>query len=165
LDQTFHNFSSDHLSRKVSLTFYQSLVGRNNFDHLIVINDGQDLKGMNLESMIRLKSLALQRSVLIVGCAAAIGEGRKQEYGVQWSADYKGRGNRAAEYNRFILNELMPWLYREFPLDNQTDTCIAGWSLGGLSAMDIAWHAPDRFKKAGVFSGSFWWRNPEKNPG
>lgn len=130
-------------------------------DHLIIINDGQDLSVMDLEGILKQKSDEFQKSVLVVGCAAAIGEGRKQEYGVQWSSDYAGRGNRAGDYNQFIVAELMPWLYSEFPLDQRSDTCIAGWSLGGLSAMDIAWHAPDQFNKAGVFSGSFWWRHPE----
>jgi len=162
LNRSLHYFNSEYLSRLVHLTFYQSLAGQPHFDQLILINDGQDLSDMDLDTMIYQKSTNFQKSVLIVGCAAAIGEGRKQEYGVQWSADYAGRGNRAAEYNQFILSELIPWLHDEFPLNSQLDTCIAGWSLGGLSAMDIAWHAPQRFNKAGVFSGSFWWRHPEK---
>lgn len=162
MNRSFHHFNSDHLSRKVSLTFYTSLTDKTSYDHLILINDGQDLTEMDLQTLVRQKAEEFQKSVLIVGCAAAIGEGRKQEYGVQWSADYKGRGNKASAYNQFILDELIPWLYTEFPLDHRSDTCIAGWSLGGLSAMDIAWHAPASFKKAGIFSGSFWWRHPEK---
>lgn len=161
MHRTFHNFSSDHLSRKVSLSFYGSLAGRNQYDHFIIINDGQDLSDMGLEEMILNKSQQLQRSILVVGCAAASGDGRKQEYGVQWSADYAGRGRLAGAYNQFILSELIPWLYTEFPLNQESSASIAGWSLGGLSAMDIAWHAPHQFKKAGIFSGSFWWRNPE----
>jgi enterochelin esterase-like enzyme len=37
-------------------------------------------------------------------------------------------------------------------------TAVAGMSLGGLSAFDIAWNHPDLFGIVGVFSGSFWWR-------
>ncbi|HEX4852062.1 MAG TPA: alpha/beta hydrolase-fold protein, partial [Puia sp.] len=36
---------------------------------------------------------------------------------------------------------------------------IAGWSLGGLSAFDIAWNHPEKIDKVGAFSGSFWWRD------
>jgi uncharacterized damage-inducible protein DinB len=36
---------------------------------------------------------------------------------------------------------------------------MAGFSLGGLSAFDLVWHHPDAFVRAGVFSGSFWWRH------
>ena len=38
---------------------------------------------------------------------------------------------------------------------------IAGWSLGGLSAFDIAWDHADRINKVGVFSGSFWYRDKD----
>ena len=36
---------------------------------------------------------------------------------------------------------------------------IAGSSMGGLSAFDIAWNHPDKISKVGLFSGSFWWRD------
>jgi enterochelin esterase-like enzyme len=39
------------------------------------------------------------------------------------------------------------------------DKSYAGFSLGGLSAMDIVWNHPKEFKLNGVFSGSFWWRD------
>ncbi|NJN35424.1 MAG: esterase family protein [Saprospiraceae bacterium] len=41
------------------------------------------------------------------------------------------------------------------------ETTIAGFSLGALSALDIAWGNPSVFGKAGVFSGSLWWRSQE----
>ena len=34
----------------------------------------------------------------------------------------------------------------------------AGFSLGGLMALDIAWNQPDIFAKTAVFSGALWWR-------
>jgi enterochelin esterase-like enzyme len=39
------------------------------------------------------------------------------------------------------------------------NNAIAGFSLGGLSAFDIAWNYPHIFGTAGIFSGSFWWRS------
>jgi enterochelin esterase-like enzyme len=44
-----------------------------------------------------------------------------------------------------------------------THTAIMGWSLGGLSAFDLAWRHPDRFGRVGVFSGAFWWRTDDRN--
>ena len=38
---------------------------------------------------------------------------------------------------------------------------IAGCSMGGLSAFDIAWNHADKIDKVGVFSGSFWWRDKD----
>lgn len=99
-------------------------------------------------------------SMLIIGCAAAHGESRKHEYGVQWASDYKGRGESAKHYASFINHELMYWIKENYLIDENTKTGIAGWSLGGLMAFDIGWHAPDLFDLIGVFSGSFWWRNP-----
>jgi enterochelin esterase-like enzyme len=34
--------------------------------------------------------------------------------------------------------------------------------LGALSAMDIVWRHPQEFSRAGLFSGSFWWRTKDK---
>jgi enterochelin esterase-like enzyme len=45
-----------------------------------------------------------------------------------------------------------------------TDAAIAGFSLGGLSALDIAWQYPQVFSKVGVFSGSLWWRSRAFRP-
>ena len=41
----------------------------------------------------------------------------------------------------------------------------APFSLGGLSAFDIAWNYPHVFSTAGVFSGSFWWRSKSYDQG
>jgi predicted alpha/beta superfamily hydrolase len=38
------------------------------------------------------------------------------------------------------------------------DKSFAGFSLGGLSALDIVWNHAGEFVRAGVFSGSLWWR-------
>ena len=52
-----------------------------------------------------------------------------------------------------------------FPDQVFETTAYAGFSLGGLSALDIAWNNADLFNKAGVFSGSFWWRSKELGKG
>ena len=148
----YFKFPSYHLDRSVDIScYYHSLT--DSFDHLIIINDGQDLNLMDMEAL-------LNQHTLIIGCAAAAGDQRRQEYGVQWALDYAGRGAKASLYAKFITVELLPWIESEYSIKNKVQRTIAGWSLGGLSAIDIAWHAPHLFQKIGVFSGSLWWRNP-----
>ena len=156
-----HLFHSKFLDRGVDLSFYNDTSHRATYTHLILVNDGQDLHQMGLHEALRGQSEISVHNTLVVGCAAAPGEMRKQEYGVQWASDYAGRGSKAGHYSQFISAELMPWIAQQFPLSGQVQCAIAGWSLGGLSAIDIAWHAPHLFHKTGVFSGSLWWRNPD----
>jgi enterochelin esterase-like enzyme len=84
---------------------------------------------------------------------------RIQEYGIASRPDYKQRGAKAGFYTKFVLEELMPYIQHNYRiLTGPQNTVFCGFSLSGLSAFDIVWHHPERFGKAGVFSGSFWWR-------
>jgi len=124
---------------------------------LLLLNDGQDSNAIGiketLESLIKEKSIP---EIIVVGVVAG---DRMQEYGVAGKNDYKGRGSLAKNYSKYIVNELVPYLIYRYPVEPAaTSRAIAGYSLGGLSAMDIAWNHPEVFQKVGVFSGSFWWR-------
>lgn len=77
--------------------------------------------------------------------------------------DYQQRGTKAGKYAEFINNELYPFIKKKSGVRKFKSFTIAGWSLGGLSAFDIAWTYPDTIDKVGVFSGSFWWRNKDAN--
>ena len=94
--------------------------------------------------------------IVIIGVEAG---DRMQEYGVADKPDYLGRGNRAGLYDAFINDELYPYAKKESGVRKFQSFVIAGCSLGGLSAFDIAWNHPDKISKVGVFSGSFWWRD------
>jgi enterochelin esterase-like enzyme len=49
---------------------------------------------------------------------------------------------------------------------NYGETAFAGFSLGGLSALDIVWNHSSQFSRAAVFSGSLWWRSIDQtDPG
>jgi len=80
------------------------------------------------------------------------------EYGVAGQPDYKDRGAKAGLYTRFVFEELLPFLQKIFLVPFR-EKAFAGFSLGGLSAIDIAWNHPGEFNKVGVFSGSLWWRS------
>jgi enterochelin esterase-like enzyme len=57
------------------------------------------------------------------------------------------------------MSELLPYLHYRYSISKSLkENVIGGFSLGGLSALDIAWHHADYFGKVGAFSGSFWWR-------
>ena len=88
-----------------------------------------------------------------------------KRYGVAGKPDFKKRGSKAGLYTEFIKEVLLPAVAELFPSANFENTVFAGLSLGGLSALDIAWNNPELFNKVGVFSGSFWWRSKELGKG
>lgn len=123
---------------------------------LLILNDGQDSEAIELKKTVeRLVHLHEIEELIVVAIHAG---DRMQEYGVAAKADFKKRGAKAKAYTRFIMTELIPYLEYQYPISKSTkQRAIAGFSLGGLSALDIAWHN-DYFGKVGAFSGSFWWR-------
>lgn len=152
-------FISVHLQREVVLDYYLPSANQNNENiSLLLMNDGQDLLKMPFAEILHQATIdSVITPILCVGihCAAD----RKNEYGTADVLDYKGRGAKAKLYRAFVLKELLPFLKKEFFSYNFTDISIAGFSLGALSALDIAWSSPGIFKNVGAFSGSFWWRD------
>lgn len=124
---------------------------------LLILNDGQDARAVDLENT--LNALYQNKSIeALIVVAVHAGE-RLQEYGVSGKPDYRKRGNRARRYEEFIVDHLIPWLAHQYRIDRKNRrNAIAGWSLGALSAMSIAWNNPEIFGKVGSFSGAFWWR-------
>jgi enterochelin esterase-like enzyme len=85
------------------------------------------------------------------------------EYGMAGHPDFKGRGARAGAYTSFVLEELIPFIRKDYAVSSFKEKAFAGFSLGGLSALDIVWNHPQQFSKVGVFSGSLWWRAVDQN--
>ena len=96
---------------------------------------------------------------LIVGIHA--NDARIFEYGIAAEADYAGRGDKAQKTTDFVLNELLLFLNENYNI--QEGIVYAGFSLGGLMALDAVWNHPEIFSKAGVFSGALWWRRTALN--
>lgn len=140
-----HDINSVYLEREVVLDSYFAGTSP---DILLLVNDGQELSGL---------LPALPETVLAVGIHA--GAERKAEYGTAGIADYLGQGQKAGHYTRFIIEELLPFLQQQYPTMSLSKRAFAGFSLGGLSALDIVWHHPSLFQLAGVFSGALWWRS------
>lgn len=149
---------SEFLERDVIIDVYLPALPANaeNVD-LLLINDGQDLRTMNFKEI--LDALVASKNVKQILCVGIhCGIDRMNEYGTICRADYMGRGSKAGLYSKFIFDELLPFIKAEFTIASFKDKSFAGFSLGGLSALDIVWNHAREFVRAGVFSGSLWWR-------
>lgn len=128
------------------------------------MNDGQDYGQLKMGDI--LKDFYLKKNFEFVYVGIHCNKDRLYEYGTSGIPDYKGRGNKAQAHSDFVIKELMPWVEANFPAATEKESrFIAGFSLGGLSALDILWEHPTLFSKVGVFSGSFWWRKKEFRDG
>ena len=151
--------SSISLKREVELVLYQPselVPSANNF--ILLVNDGQDLISMAFEKILSaFFQNAPTLNLLVVGIKA--GSNRVMEYGMEKTADYMGRGASANIYGQFIVKELVPYLKNKNPHYSSAPIGFAGFSLGGLSALDIVWNNASLFSVAGIFSGALWWRS------
>jgi len=149
---------SRHLQRKVKLTIIHTPIPDDKSRlNLLILNDGQDADKLNVKDVVDslYKKDAIQPLVVV---AVHAGD-RMQEYGVADKPDYEKRGARAGYYDAFINDELYPYAKKSSGVRKFNKVAIAGSSMGGLSAFDIAWNHPDKIDKVGVMSGSFWWRD------
>ncbi|WP_295666708.1 alpha/beta hydrolase-fold protein [uncultured Mucilaginibacter sp.] len=156
---------SEHLKRNVTCTllipeeteFVEPM-------NLLLLNDGQEIESLELkETLEELTNSQRIKPTLVVAIHAD--ENRLHEYGTAGKPDFKKRGDKAGLYTEFIKTELLPAIYKLTSIESFETTAFAGFSLGGLSALDIAWHNPALFDKAGAFSGSFWWRSKDLSKG
>ena len=128
----------------------------------LYVNDGQDQEALQLHETLA-KLFQRQQIPPIIVVAVPTNDDRLQEYGTAVCPNAQELGTKAADYGRFLTNELMPTIHQQFRTSqNPADIGIFGVSLGGLSAFDIAWNHPDQFGVVGVMSGSFWWRASEE---
>jgi enterochelin esterase-like enzyme len=131
---------------------------------LLLINDGQNMEELGLETI--LNKLLSANSIEPLFCAAIhAGKERKMEYGTAAQTDFAGRGAKAGAYSDFIFKELLPKIRKTYQVPVFKEKSFAGFSLGGLSALDIVWNHPHEFSKVGVFSGSLWWRTKDIDDG
>jgi enterochelin esterase-like enzyme len=156
--QNDDNLYSKHLQRNVKLhIIHTPPPSDRSLFNLLILNDGQDIDKLRVkETMDSLNKEGKLQPLVVIGVEAG---DRMQEYGVSDKPDYLGRGSKAALYDAFINDELYPYAKKESGVRKFQSVVIAGCSLGGLSAFDIAWNHPDKISKVGVFSGSFWWRD------
>jgi len=74
--------------------------------------------------------------------------------------DRRGRGGRAKQYAKLIVEDLKPFIDSEYrTLSNAANTALGGSSLGGLVTLYLGLRRPDVFGKLIVMSPSVWWAN------
>ena len=116
--------------------------GQNLFDPRIA-NTGVDW-GVD-EAVVRLVARELIRPIIVVGVWSTAERG--PEYS-PW--------HRAPDYARFLVEELMPRVNREFrTLPGPRNTAVMGSSMGGLLSFYLVTHRPDVFGACGCESTHF----------
>ena len=125
---------------------------------VLYLHDGQDVGQLRLrETLARLTANGRLRPLIVVAIPTTAD--RLQEYGTAVAANAQGLGRKAAQYECFVVEEVMPWVNQTFRTKTEAkETAVLGASLGGLAAFDLAWNYPELFGTVGVFSGAFWWR-------
>jgi enterochelin esterase family protein len=127
---------------------------------VLVALDGQNMGAWRLEETLAQLVAQGRRVPLVV--AIPSGRDRIDEYGLAGRPDYAGRGRLAADFQRFVVESVLPAVRARYGLTaDRARTGVMGSSLGGLAAFDLAWRHPEVFGFAGVFSGSFWWRGED----
>jgi predicted alpha/beta superfamily hydrolase len=95
--------------------------------------------------------------LIIVGIYNA-GTNRVAEY--TYIKDRRGRGGRAKLYAKLILEDVKPFIDREYrTLPDARNTGLGGSSLGGLVTLYLGLRFPQTFGKLIVMSPSVWWAN------
>lgn len=162
---TPYTLKSAFLKRNVELEIFipDNLMGNETLN-LLLFNDGQDAAEMKLkETLTQLYAKGRIAALAIVAIKASAE--RLEEYGVAGIPDFAGRGSKAKAYTKFIIDELLPFVQATIAVPVNGKRAFAGFSLGGLSAFDIAWNNDNLFDAVGVFSGSFWWRKKDLKDG
>lgn len=151
---------SRHLQRQVKLTIISTPIPDDKSTmNLLLLNDGQDIEKWDVQKIAdNLYRKKLIAPLLVVAIHAG---DRTKEYGVSDQPDFMNRGDKADNYAAFVDDELYPFIKKRAAVRKFNSVVIAGSSLGGLSAFDIAWDHADKIDKVGVFSGSFWWRDKD----
>jgi enterochelin esterase-like enzyme len=152
-----HTLRSFFLERDVVCTVLFPIHYNNaKFYPVVLFNDGQDFAALQMSEIAeREQAAGRMPAAFVVGIHA--GANRVSEYGVAARPDYAGRGDKAGATTRFVLEELLPYLRGRLSVIDH-HIVYAGFSLGGLMALDAVWNHPEVFARAGVFSGSLWWR-------
>ncbi len=157
------DIQSEWLNREVRTdAWIPRQVSRHDIPSLLLINDGQLMEELGLADLLE-TALRARKIRPLVCIAIHAGSERKQEYGTAGHPNYLDQGSKAEAYTRFVFEELLPAWRRELPWQQFHEKAFAGFSLGGLSALDITWAHPHEFSTVGVFSGSLWWRNLDQD--
>ena len=151
---------SRHLQRHVKLSIISTPMPADKSDmNLLLLNDGQDIDKLRVKTIVdSLYNKKTIQPLIVVGIHTG---DRLKEYGVAGIPDHKNQGSKADKYAAFIDDELYAFVKKKAGVRKFRSIVMAGCSLGGLDAFDVAWDHADKIDKVGIFSGSFWWRDKD----
>ncbi len=157
IKETKDSVYSRHRQKHIELTIISTPVPKEkNSFNLLLLNDGQDVEKLRVKEIVdSLYKKKLIQPLVVVAISAF---DRMQEYGVSGYPDYQNNGASAEKYSAFIYDELYPFIKKMTGIRKFNSITLAGCSLGGISAFDVAWDHADKIDKIGAFSGSFWLR-------
>jgi len=150
------------LERVVQVDIYHAAGLPTANSSLLILLDGQDLPAVHFNQWLT-QAWRIDAYGPLVIAAIHAGSDRKMEYGVVGAPDYMGRGAKADLHALFIKDQLLQLLNDNLGINSFSSYSIAGFSLGGLTAFDLAWGQVLPFSRVGVFSGSLWWRSVDQD--
>lgn len=168
------NFGSNHLDAPRSVLVYLP-PGYGEDPHkrypVLYMHDGQNLiraedafGGIAWGVDVTAQNLILAGEIeplIIVGIYNS-GKHRVDEYTHVKSeaGKMRGHGGKADFYGRMIIEELKPFIDREYLTRPEREfTGLGGSSLGGLVSLYLGFKRPDVFSRLAVMSPSVWWAN------
>lgn len=156
------SLTSNHLDREVIF----DLVIPPNYDAkmtypVLLMNDGQDFDKLELSQALSNAWINGLPPFIYIGVHA--NKNRLAEYGTSGILDCEGRGQNSLKYQNFVISELLPFVNITNPLQKGGHVSC-GFSMGGLSVLDMTLENFHIFSKVGVFSGAFWWRSKAYGP-
>jgi len=129
---------------------------------LMVFQDGQNY--INLKGNWRVPTVfdnLIARGEMPVTIAVFVnpghddtkGKAKSPTNGSNRSLEYNSLGDR---YTRFLLDEVLAEVAKQYPFSNDPELhAIGGSSSGGIAAFTVAWERPDQFRKVFSTVGSF----------
>lgn len=167
------NFGSQHLDEPRNVLVYLppgygSEAGRRY--PVLYMHDGQNL--MRSEDAFGGVAWAVDRSanaliaageiepLIIVGIYNTAHRLDEYTHAVAERGKMRGKGGKADNYGRMIIEELKPFIDNEYATRPEREfTGLGGSSLGGLVSLYLGIKRPDVFSRLAVLSPSVWWAN------
>ena len=143
----------EEMSREFPVLYMQD--GQNLFDGATSFVPGMDWR-MSQSADEHIAEGVVQ-PLVIVGIYNG-GKARINEYTP--TKDARAGGGRADRYAKFLLEEAMPFIQKEYRvLQGAAFTGIGGSSLGALASLYLGLNFPQIFGRIAVLSPSVWWNN------
>ena len=171
----FHeNFGSAHLDTPRNVLVYLPPDYQHNSERrypVLYMHDGQNLVNpqdafggvvWSVDETAQNLILSDQIEPLIIVGIYNSGDKRIDEYTPVRSivGKMKGRGGKADNYGRMIIEELKPFIDKEYRTKPEREfTGLGGSSLGGLVSLHLGFKRPDVFSRLAVISPAVWWAN------